>query len=278
MKRANRKRTSVRKVLASSTFSAISIKIAGTLLLLIMNVAFAEVLGAHSFGLYTFAISAATLLAIPAQTGIPTLLVREVSASLAVENYGRAKGVIIFSFACLIFFVSIAVLIGYLLYSEEFLFDKNNEAIFYAIIFVVPLLSLSKLLSASIQGFHKPVLSFFPDALIRPAFAILALILVKNIYVDGERQAIIANIIGYSASVFLLIFLVLWKTGIRDVLKGYSLDVVIDDGAWVGAGVTIIAGGSVGKKSVIGAGSVVTKPVPRFCIAYGNPCQKQKEL
>lgn len=45
----------------------------------------------------------------------------------------------------------------------------------------------------------------------------------------------------------------------------------IEDGASVGANATIIAGITIGKYALIGAGSVVTKNVPSFTLWYGNP-------
>ncbi len=46
--------------------------------------------------------------------------------------------------------------------------------------------------------------------------------------------------------------------------------VKINDGAWLGENVCII-GASVGKNSVIGANSIVTKDIPDYCVAFGNP-------
>lgn len=46
--------------------------------------------------------------------------------------------------------------------------------------------------------------------------------------------------------------------------------VFIGDGAWLGENVCVI-GASVGKNSVIGANSVVTKDIPDFCVAVGAP-------
>ena len=48
--------------------------------------------------------------------------------------------------------------------------------------------------------------------------------------------------------------------------------VVIGDGCWLGENVCVI-GASVGKNSVIGANSVVTRDIPDFCIAVGSPAQ-----
>jgi len=48
--------------------------------------------------------------------------------------------------------------------------------------------------------------------------------------------------------------------------------VQIGDGAWIGENVCII-GACVGKQSVIGANSVVTKYIPDYCVAVGAPAR-----
>lgn len=50
-------------------------------------------------------------------------------------------------------------------------------------------------------------------------------------------------------------------------------DVFIGDGCWIGEKVCILSGVSIGKKCIIGAGSVVTKSIPSYCIAAGNPAK-----
>lgn len=50
-------------------------------------------------------------------------------------------------------------------------------------------------------------------------------------------------------------------------------DISIGTGTWIGQNVCILPGVSIGKKSIIGAGSVVTKSVPDYSIAVGNPAR-----
>ena len=50
---------------------------------------------------------------------------------------------------------------------------------------------------------------------------------------------------------------------------------VIEEGASIGANATIVAGNVIGKFSMVGAGSVVTKAIPPFTIWYGNPARKK---
>jgi acetyltransferase-like isoleucine patch superfamily enzyme len=49
-------------------------------------------------------------------------------------------------------------------------------------------------------------------------------------------------------------------------------EVCIGEGAWIGENVCII-GANVGKQSVIGANSVVTKNIPDYCVAVGSPAK-----
>jgi acetyltransferase-like isoleucine patch superfamily enzyme len=50
-------------------------------------------------------------------------------------------------------------------------------------------------------------------------------------------------------------------------------EVVIEDEVWIGANVTVVAGTTIGKHSVIAAGSVVTKNIPSYSVAVGNPAR-----
>lgn len=52
--------------------------------------------------------------------------------------------------------------------------------------------------------------------------------------------------------------------------------VEIKDGAWIGGGVIILPGVTIGKNSIIGAGSVVSRSIPDNCVAVGNPCKPIK--
>lgn len=60
--------------------------------------------------------------------------------------------------------------------------------------------------------------------------------------------------------------------------QGFSDEkaVIIEDDVWIGARVIILPGVTIGKGSVIGAGSVVTKTIPEYSIAVGNPAVVKK--
>ncbi len=52
----------------------------------------------------------------------------------------------------------------------------------------------------------------------------------------------------------------------------------ISDNVWIGEKVTILKGVSIGSNSIIGAGSVVTRSVPSFSVAAGNPARVIKRF
>lgn len=53
----------------------------------------------------------------------------------------------------------------------------------------------------------------------------------------------------------------------------YNLPVRIGRNCWLGAGVIVLPGVTIGDNTVIGAGSVVTKDIPANVVAVGNPCR-----
>jgi acetyltransferase-like isoleucine patch superfamily enzyme len=53
--------------------------------------------------------------------------------------------------------------------------------------------------------------------------------------------------------------------------------ITIADETWIGANATIVAGVTIGKHSVIAAGSVVTKSVPDYSVVAGNPARIIKQ-
>jgi maltose O-acetyltransferase len=60
--------------------------------------------------------------------------------------------------------------------------------------------------------------------------------------------------------------------------REYGKPIDVGSDVWVGGGALILAGVTIGSRSVIGAGSVVTRDVPEGVLAAGNPCRVIREL
>ena len=66
--------------------------------------------------------------------------------------------------------------------------------------------------------------------------------------------------------------------GLREKAMQYNKPVHICENVWIGAGTVIVPGVTIGKNSVIGADSVVTKDIPENVVAVGNPCRVLREI
>lgn len=63
----------------------------------------------------------------------------------------------------------------------------------------------------------------------------------------------------------------------RDKLEA-ALPITIGDNVWLGGGVIVCPGVSIGDDSVIGAGSVVTRDIPAGVVAVGNPARVLRSI
>lgn len=58
----------------------------------------------------------------------------------------------------------------------------------------------------------------------------------------------------------------------------FAYPITIEDNVWIGGNVVLNPGVTVGRNSVVGSGSVVTKDIPANVVAAGNPCRVIREI
>jgi len=66
--------------------------------------------------------------------------------------------------------------------------------------------------------------------------------------------------------------------GAHSAGRGLARDIHVEDGVWIGAGCIVLGGVTIGKKAVIGAGSIVTRDIPPYTIAFGAPCKALRKI
>jgi acetyltransferase-like isoleucine patch superfamily enzyme len=104
-----------------------------------------------------------------------------------------------------------------------------------------------------------------------------------EIYANSSRKAkiIIENNVLIGSKVIITVNNHKYSNPYIPIIKqgGNSLSIVIKEGAWIGANVTILyKTGIIGKNSVVAAGAVVTKEVPDYCLVAGIPAKVIKRL
>ena len=63
------------------------------------------------------------------------------------------------------------------------------------------------------------------------------------------------------------------EPGLRSRGLQYNMPVRVGKNCWLGAGVIVMPGVTIGDNTVIGAGSIVTRDIPSNVVAVGNPCR-----
>ena len=64
----------------------------------------------------------------------------------------------------------------------------------------------------------------------------------------------------------------------RNSMYEYGKEVTIGDNVWIGGNTVICPGVTIGHNTVIGAGSVVTRDIPDWSVAAGNPCRVIRKI
>lgn len=58
----------------------------------------------------------------------------------------------------------------------------------------------------------------------------------------------------------------------------YAYPIMVGNNVWIGAGVQVMPGVTIGDNCVIGGGSIVVKDIPSHSVAVGNPCKVIKRI
>lgn len=97
------------------------------------------------------------------------------------------------------------------------------------------------------------------------------------VILDVTKVTIGSNVlVGPSVQIYTAMHPMDWKE--RAAGREFAKAVIIGSDAWIGGGAIICPGVTIGNRSVIGAGSVVTKDIPDSVFAAGNPCRVIKVL
>lgn len=137
-----------------------------------------RLLGAKGYGTYAFLLSAATVLSLPANFGASMLLVREVGAAQATENWGRMRGAAMWAlrYSLLMSLPIVAAAILTLIFLPHLIPPTARPGLFWAVGLVV-LMPLTALRGGILRGLRQVVLGQAPEQIVRPTALLLLLLL-----------------------------------------------------------------------------------------------------
>lgn len=155
------------------------IKVLNALLSLSLTIVLARVLGSDQYGVYAYLFALISILSLPVQFGLPTLIMRETAKAKVNENWSLLRGVWRWATAIA---VSASILIGLsAAIIAWYLLDETSERYFNTLIWaliLLPFLALGKLRDAALRGLSRVVQGQLSELIIRPA---LLLILIFSI-------------------------------------------------------------------------------------------------
>lgn len=192
---------------------SVAIKIGSTLLNVVLAIVLARVLGAEGFGVYSFVFALISIMAIPAQMGLPNLVVRETAKAQAAGDWALMKGLwrwsSVMALAMSVALMAIGGLAAWIFAAS---LPEGGLAVFYWGLVLVPLVALGNLRGAALRGLRHVVQGQLPEFILRPAF-LIALVLSLHFGLsaraltasDAMMLHAVASLVAFSIGAWLLL-------------------------------------------------------------------------
>lgn len=192
-----------KRVIRAASGSA-AIKVAYLILTLGSSVVLARALGPSGFGVYSLALALVQVLAIPAQAGVPTLLVRETAKAVANGNWATVRGVWRWSTKVILLsslVISVCASVLVVIFRDRV--DAVTASTMFIGLVLVPLMALGDARGAALRGMQHIVKGQVPELIIRPGC--LLLFTAAAWWATGELSAseamtwhVLASLIGFT--------------------------------------------------------------------------------
>lgn len=166
----------LRGQLTRGAIGSFVLKIVSTLLSLAVSVVLARALAPTGLGVYAFALSISTVLALPAELGLATLTVRQVARYHQGEQWSLLRGVLLWTNRLVLAFSFIIVVCaGVLAWLVADRATTTQLATFGWALLLVPLMALSALRRGALRGLRRVVLAQLPESFILPGVLLVLL-------------------------------------------------------------------------------------------------------
>lgn len=161
-----RVRSSYRGLAAEAAGTA-GLNVATVALNFAITVVLSRLLGAGAYGAYAFGLAWAVVLSVPANLGLPPLVVRSIAAYEARSDWGLLRGLLRRSNQAVLG-VSAAIAAGAAIVGIVLVHDDRLLRPFLVGLLLVPLTALTSLRQAAMQGFRRVVIGRTPETVIAP--------------------------------------------------------------------------------------------------------------
>ena len=190
--------SALRRDLLRGGLGSLAVKTVHAGLAFAVAVTLARLLGPERYGVYAFALAVLMIVALPAQVGLPQLVVRETAKAQAEGDWGLMQGLWRWSNRAVALFSGLALAgVVLLLLLTESSPRLETLAIGAALI---PLIALGNLRAASLRGLRRVVLGQLPESVIRPMVLLAVLLGAAGLGLDGSLASSQAAMGAYVAA------------------------------------------------------------------------------
>lgn len=172
--------------LLRNSAASLLIKLTSVLLGFVLAVLLARGLGPEQYGIYGFILTLVTMIAIPAQVGLPNLVVRETARAGGREDWALMRGIwrwssryVLTTSLLLLTVVAIA-----LYFAGDLLTADRHRALVLALP-LIPLIALGNIRGAALRGLRRVVLGLLPEKIIR---TVLLIALIGSLFLIGGNN------------------------------------------------------------------------------------------
>lgn len=190
-----------------SSIGSLLIRVLGAGLSFSLAVVLARALGPEGYGAYGFVLAILTVLAIPAQAGLPLLVVRETAKADTQQNWPLLRGLWRWSNGFVAAFSLLMLAIGTILLwgDDVWLNDARRGALTIGLA-LIPLLALGNIRGAALRGLRHVVIGQVPESILRPLLLIGAVLLLATWRPDYGLTP--ADVVGIHVGAALIALLV----------------------------------------------------------------------
>lgn len=143
---------------------------------LLLAILLARLLGASGYGVYAFVFALASLASVPGLIGLPPLVVRETARGEIEGAWGVVRGVWCWANAVALGLSLLVFAAGLLALGLGSVQEQPLRDTFFLGLFLVPLLALAAIRSASLRGLRQVLAGIVPEQVVRPALMVLFLL------------------------------------------------------------------------------------------------------
>nr|WP_246606663.1 flippase [Lysobacter antarcticus] len=168
-------------------------KVAGAALAFLASIVLARILGAEGYGRYAFAIAIMTVALVPAQLGIPSLIVRETARYKAERRWERVVQLWRWSIKASVVSACVVTICAVIM---SLLMGAGFRSVLVIAAFTILPSTLNSVRAAMLRGSGHVAIGVMPEYLIKPFILIVAVALAAQFGNLGADGAIAANVIA----------------------------------------------------------------------------------